>query len=59
MSKVYLLKEEDFEALKTALEIDPSIKRPNMVDEKERRAFAEALRFYWYQVHHWMDKVKS
>lgn len=61
--KVYLLKDEDFEELLTALRLDPArvpvLGNANgQLTEEQRRVFDEAHRFYNYHVRTWMEKQK-
>jgi hypothetical protein len=61
--KVYILKEEDFEALNMAISRDPrwgvSGGSGVMLSEEERKAHDEAHRFFNYQVRTWIQKVTA
>lgn len=60
--KVYLLKEEDFEALLTALDRDPRWGEKGGTSQnqspEQSSATAEAHRFYNYHIRTWIDRVK-
>ncbi len=61
--RVYILKDEDFERLKTELSRDPQHGLMGggsaVLSDVERKAFEEAHNFYWYHVLRWMDTVKG
>lgn len=63
MAKVYLLTEDDFKELLLRIDRDPRRGQNGgssvMLNETEREAYGEAVRFYNYQVRMWLDKVKS
>ena len=60
--KVYVLKESDFEALRTALTIDPKRAERGTggrtLTEEERAAYEDAHRFYNYQICNWIEAMK-
>jgi hypothetical protein len=54
---VYLIKEEDLEALLAALERDPVHGGSGrQLTDEERRAHADAHRFYNYEVRTWIER---
>jgi len=61
--KVYLLKEEDFTELLTLIDRDPQYGTQGgssaVLSDADRRVYKEAHRFYNYQIHRWLTKVKS
>lgn len=60
--KVYLLKDEDFEELLTAIDRDPSRGTSGgssqVLTQQQRDAHTEAHRFFNYHIRVWMDKQK-
>lgn len=57
--RVYILKESDFEALRTAIVVDPArVRSTRNLSVEERRAHEEAHRFYNYQICNWIDAMK-
>jgi hypothetical protein len=61
--KVYLLKEEDLEALLTAIDRDPHYGYQGggsvVLSEVERKAYVSAHSFFNHQVRRWLDTVKK
>jgi hypothetical protein len=63
MSRVYLLREKDFEDLLTRIDRDPQHGLMGgssaVFTDEQRRMFIEVHRFYNYQVHGWVSAMKE
>jgi len=61
--KAYILNEEDFDKLLTAIDRDPQHGlnggSSQVFSPVEKQAFETAHRFYNYQVRRWLDSVKK
>jgi hypothetical protein len=61
--KAYILSEDDFEQLLTAIDRDPKWGTKGgssqTVSQVEKLAYEDAHRFYNYQIRTWLDKVKK
>lgn len=57
--RVYILKESDFETLRTAIVINPErVRATRPLSDLERAAHDEAHRFFNYQICNWIDSMK-
>lgn len=61
--KMYIIKEEEFEALLAALDRDPRHGQDGggsiVLSKQDQEAHNRAHRFYNYQVRSWVNKVKQ
>jgi hypothetical protein len=61
--KAYILNEDDFEILLKALDRDPNRGLKGgfsaLLSDEERAVYEDAHRFYNYQIHTWIDRVKK
>lgn len=63
MAKAFILKQEDLDALLTAIDRDPTHGlnggSSHCLTENERQIYKEAHRFYNFHIRRWIDKVTS
>ncbi len=63
MSKVFLLREKDFEDLLTRIDRDPQHGSEGgssaVLTENEKRAFDQAHRFYNFHVRRWISEMRE
>jgi hypothetical protein len=57
--KMYLLRDEDFDAILAAIDRDPRWDSSSILTAEGRKAHDDAHRFYNYHLRTWIEKVKK